>query len=201
MRINMKIRNGYVSNSSSSSFVIAFKKNNCDSVFNKFSNWKGYDRFIKDYSLAKNDKGRMEHFLQIDVQKVCYFIAEYLLAGKKFEDWETIKENTFCGKYLELHYGISDDVEKIVNKHTIKEEHYSHLDKDGYKKLRELIEKTHSEVMKIVKKTYKSFTVLEYSDNNSLFDAYMEHDFMPFMLNNPMSINDENHNLMTISNH
>lgn len=200
----MKIRTNYVSNSSSSSFVLAFKDEDGDKFFEKFANWKGYDTFIKDYNLAKNCKKKNMKFLKNDIYQLCFCLVYFVLHDDRCY-WEASYENTFTGSKLLLHQKLIDQIREVVKNNT-KEKKYStgtfpDLSDNGWDLINKIVDQTYKKLVREMIKEYKIFTVLEYADDEIL-GAYMEHRFMPFLLENPESNKDrEKHHLVRISCH
>lgn len=82
----MKIRTGFVSNSSSSSFLIFYK--NDDSKyhgFGRFSNFKGFDRFLNDFNKVKE-------FDEDTIEFLCQEIHEYFYELSKSPIFTSLDE-------------------------------------------------------------------------------------------------------------
>ena len=70
----MKVRNGYVSNSSSSSFLVIYENEN---IFNKFKEFNGYTQFINDIKEEKKEEAIF--FIQNFLQHYWYLIHNQYL--------------------------------------------------------------------------------------------------------------------------
>lgn len=191
----MKIRNGFVSNSSSSSFILMFKDEpNKFNIMKLLFNEDG-DNFIYDddniYSkqqicdsvLSNIDKTEYDNIIELIKSEVGSF-NEY-----NIREWERFITPEYKLDYLE-----------IKDKLNYYEKEYSNLNNILYKKRKEIGEekwslewrsildnkrekmsvysdKMYTLIENIIKDNYKDykFSSIEYSDNDGEFYSFMEH--------------------------
>lgn len=187
----MKIRNGFVSNSSSSSFLIVFKR---VEVFNKFKLFNGYEKFINE--LRSYNKSDVKNFFyytllssfddemysskedisafQIEMQSVSSlrFSIESILRKKidelKFKDAFDLSEKIYQKKKeLELSGMKSFEITNLLRRSFMND-------------VTKECKKISNVMLEELEKSDFNFCVLNYEDDSE-FGSYMEHEFMPMV--------------------
>lgn len=165
----MKSRFGYVSNSSSSSFLVA-----CDDmdVFGFLALDRGYDAFMRDMTENGDDK-RIWEFLRDEFEHIIIRYSRY-----------TDKSGFWKGVY---NADPSLQFEKIMRDLNVNDQNALDLIKKGkamaetamdYDNLDELSARFADAVLRDAKDKWKILAVLHYSDDDGYFGDYMEHEFM-----------------------
>ena len=201
----MKVRNGFVSNSSSSSFLVAYHSKD---DFSKFSKFDGYKELLHDLSSKRNSSlsTSVEH-VEMVIDNYLYFFTDHMVDrvcgcdddrdSHDYEEYYELIYNLECddeefmapiNKYRD---DVRDMLEKMAGEGELKA-------KDGYidASVRfEAVEKTNrlrpdahaiAEAMCqwIIMKKGMLVSTVEYEDDSD-FGAYMEHEFMPFLSHCP----------------
>ena len=163
----MKKRNNYVSNSSSTSFVLLYHD---ESEFD-FMKTEGayYERFIKDLHAEKD-----EYYLTRAKDMFKDMFEETLLICKKY--FETRDEKDFTTMIAKI--AVSDKKLKKIIKRAIEIQKDWNGDEDEFAGLRFQFGKTLVDKLDASKDGLK-LVYLEYSDNDGEFFCDMEHEFMP----------------------
>lgn len=176
----MKVRNGYVSNSSSSSFLVIYKD---ESDFDKFKSFNGFDEFISD--LASSDKKEVFSFLNTEAQSVLYDFYDAFI--KEMEGYNNHLMDLSRTTWNDLTYDFEYKDTILQKKIRVLKKGFE--EGKSKEEMEELFykQKTNREVKKLVEhvenKGWK-LGVVEYEDDTK-FGAYMETKFMPFLARNP----------------
>ena len=191
----MKVRNGYVSNSSSSSFLVIYENEN---IFNKFKEFNGYTQFINDIKEEKKEEAIF--FIQNFLQHYWYLIhnqylkkdismigdletnmyINFLFEESKIDDkefWKIIQETNKRG--YEFWEKNKDNLNwKNPECQAYEESYYEN--KNVKYKIYEIGKKIYNGLIK----NNNFIKFVRYEDDTSE-GAYMEQRFMPFLSNNP----------------
>jgi len=178
----MKIRTGFVSNSSSSSFVVAFprKPESVDDVKKML--------FDKDQTHYKHPYGTWEDGKEKDVVYPVDRVAETVWEDIKHQDpnnMEAIYESISCGWFDEFD-GLSGHIDEYGNIWDAKysTNHLDYSNPDDKKKIDEIWKAREEESDRRAKEIADRFMakcedmfvyVFEYSDNDSIYHAALEH--------------------------
>jgi hypothetical protein len=202
----MKIRNGYVSNSSSSSFLVIYDK---ESDFIKFKDFNGYDTFIND---LKKFKEYGERFIENYLHNYWYnihnqYMYEDLDITKFFDKQENIELLIETAKVDDTEY--QDFMETVhkegfdfhnANKGNI---NYKNPEYRKYEKLYFENKEAKCFLKDFAKKIYQGLlrenyiiSCVRYEDQTE-DGAYMERGFMPFIAMNP----EQNYLIIACSEH
>lgn len=172
----MKTRTGYVSNSSSSSFLVMC---NDDGVFDFLKRSYGYEMFIRDLRKGINDKQGIIGFL---ADEYCGILDEY--------DWHIRNNgNRFSGNDVNPLLGFAGICRRIHNENPRVDEIIDEgallmaeaVKVDGYadgKRMEELSRKFAELLYEEVMRHWSVIGMLEYSGNDGDFWHSMENDFM-----------------------
>lgn len=178
----MKVRNGYVSNSSSSSFLVIFTDK---SAFDNFKPFKGYLRFIKDLD-AEDEKSAIT-FVKSEMEGKLYELKETLADRfrekyKPFWDDDYFMSNN-AWNHIPWDFNYKDtDFDKKADMLREAGEKGIEAIEDCYSKLS--CQKEAETFIRFLKlKGYKAVAV-EYEDGTD-DGAYMETRFMPFLKSCP----------------
>ena len=193
----MKIRNGYVSNSSSSSFlVISFNKIN---DFIKFKEFDGYNTFMKDIEKDTEEESKVficsiltnhyfhEHmkFLKKntpDINLTMFDYLYYLFEQSGVDDtdyWNIISETNKIGADFWLKNRENLESNKIKDEIRAYEECY-YNNKENKLKIKNIANKIYDGL----KAKGINVNFIRYEDD-TYEGAYMEIGFMPFLMANP----------------
>lgn len=191
----MKIRSNYVSNSSSSSFLIVYENEN---FFNKFKEFNGYTQFIND--IKKENKEEAIGFIQNFLCKYWSFThrqylkkdismignletnmyINFLFEESKVDDkefWEIIQETNKIG--FEFWDKNKDNLNWKNPEYKAYEESYYKNKNVEYK-----IDDIGKQIYDGLIKNNNFIKFVRYKDDTDE-GAYMEQRFMPFLSNNP----------------
>lgn len=182
----MKIRSGFVSNSSSSSFLIVCKD---FSEFDKFKCFIDYDVFKEDYDDSNEDDARL--WIETEFKDLFYnriYVAKHKNDSMFNSYYNMYEKNNICNLvYLEADKEVDNKLfTSYMNKingyiwdDKIEEaEEFVRNDVD-YCKLADIL-------MKQLKERGFTLRALTYEDHSEV-GAYMEHHFMHFLSYNPES--------------
>lgn len=193
----MKIRNGYVSNSSSSSFlVISFNKIN---DFIKFKEFDGYNTFMKDIEKDTEEESKVfiyscltghyfnEHmkFLEKNTPDINLTMLDYLYylfeqSGIDDTDyWNIISETNKIGTDFWLKNRENLESNKIKDEIRAYEECYYNNKENKFK-----IKNIANKIFDGLKAKGINVNFIRYEDDTDE-GAYMEIGFMPFLMANP----------------
>lgn len=179
----MKIRNGFVSNSSSSSFCI-MSRLNCRKVKEAIINdikhiyHPRYIRYIKSWKNTNIESIKFKHELEIAIMDkiIQHFLINYKKRELGDDYYDNIDERILLTeeviKYIERFYRREFmevyDFKKIVR---------------GDKILKVLIEDNIKNLIKLWKPVYKTIFLVEYaSDGYSIYHRYMRWNIMPSIM-------------------
>lgn len=174
----MKTRTGYVSNSSSSSFLVMC---NDDGVFDCLKGSKGYETFIGDVRRHINDKSGIIGFL---ADEYCSILDEYAWhlgnKGRRFSDKDANPlELGFADMCSRIHNENPKVNELIEEGARLEEEAVK--EGEGYadsERMEELSRQFAELLYEEAARHWSVISVFGYSDNDGDFWNYMEHDFM-----------------------
>lgn len=207
----MKTRFNYVSNSSSSSFLIAYK--DIDEDFKKFNQFDGYKEFISDLSKSTRDDA-VECISGILDKCISGVIEQSLdsLFGRNIVDVPRgFRE--YYSLLFSYHLncsGLFDKVDEIIERaktyldDRIKEGNAIEDWTTEYLKAREALgadsidcDGIAESACAFLEQSGWKVGAIEYSDECGEWYSYMEHEFMPFMAYSPRPA----FNINVISNH
>ena len=188
----MKIRNGYVSNSSSSSFLVIYKQ---ESDFDKFKEFDGYQDFMDD--LYGEDSSGFDFIVSV--------IDDYLYTMKSnFVNLITQQKNPNYFEdiyarniWIDLPYDFKYEDKSIMRK-------VEKLRKSSQISVEELekcyrgfnVEKDAKKFVDFLKEKGYKIKAMDYGDDTER-GAFMEHRFMPFLAKSP----EGNFEIYIINNH
>jgi len=194
----MKIRTGYVSNSSSSSFLVVCKDS---SVFDKFRDFNGYSNFIRDFNEKENVNNHPEDLIADFIMNEMYSHFEIFVSrakGKYLDDefMKIIQWYDLCQffSYQEPELRKCRDEISVLGEKFVKKmknnPKFDWLDKN-YNKFHAQYLEIEDRAHDIAKKFLESDNVkgwiiksLVYADETAE-GSFMEHQFMPFMMSCP----------------
>ena len=181
----MKMRNGYVSNSSSSSFLVVYDNLEDFAPFRLFE--KGYNCLMHDIPSSTDED--VIGFIESFIANYFYGLKEVYEkelytndnSGNAHFDFNYSNQwNTFS-YILNIPYGILN--EKVIALELAADESmealniaYEKIEDEGYRNEAE-------KIFGILKENFK-MAAIEYEDHSDI-GSYMEHDFMPFISHNP----------------
>lgn len=208
----MKIRNGYVSNSSSSSFMIVYKNIN---DFIKLKMFDGYNTLIND--IKNNNLNDFVTYISSMLYMGLYTVYEAYTKDEleppiqweiydlfdmcKLSNESTNKlEQSYCKKMHEINKLGFEFKNKTAN-YSIKEKYdaihdYMQNFYSNDRKIKNECKKIAEKIVKRLKMKNYKIAILRYEDHDSL-GSYMEHQFMPFVKINP----DRKYEIWSSSNH
>ena len=170
----MKIRNGFVTNSSSSSFIVAFNnkstiENDIDEILSRYTE----ENFDTSYFRCT-----FEDFIRNVKSVLMCSIKRDVISAKELRKILT-EEFSHVAKW-KYYYDTSYFTSKNGKEY---------LQSDEYKKLsNDFVKKHVSEIMKKLEgKSYIVYT--SFSDNDGALGSFMEHDLMPYAKNTVHSFN------------
>lgn len=189
----MKARIGFVSNSSSSSFLVSYHTiRDFDALKDEE---KGYERFIKDVLEHEDNTEEVKRFLARKFDDVVNGYYHYVAYGYNFCEWSNILggfkklcEDMNCDsegimKLAEKAKALVDSCDSNSSSSYYKGEKYSQLE-------HAFVESAHA----AMKQNWNHMSAFSYSDD---VDSYMEHEFMyDFARSNAIDFD-----LQIISNH
>lgn len=197
----MKIRSNYVSNSSSSSFVVIYKSIEDD--FKKFDGFDGYYTFVKDLHYSKTENAEkaicdhLDNFYYLNYSQWLYNNFERL---ERFErkisccfDWLDFlfeKSKVDSGEYYDLIVEANRNGFEFWNKNKDKlnSDNVSYIQyRESYydnSQVKNKIEKIGKKIICGLKANGYRLDFVRYSDD-SREGCYMETKFMPFLRCNP----------------
>lgn len=206
----MKIRNGFVSNSSSSSFlVISFNK---IYDFFKFKDFKGHDIFMKDIEndTDEESKGFIYSFLidyyydeyskfmkkdmpgGINIDNIDYIRYLFDISGADDKDyWNIISKVNKNG--MEFWVKNHDNFGTNKNQDEIRDYQNSYYEDEESKRK---IEETANKIFDGMKAKGINVNFVRYDDDTD-DGCYMETGFMPFLMANP----EKNYCIISINEH
>ena len=194
----MKIRTNYVSNSSSSSFLVAY---NDISAFDSIKKYKGYKEFISDVEgEACDDESKVKDFF---VNKYHEILDSYMwnvrdrnILWKKESPTDEFK--ALCRKFgCEDDEDVQDAYIEGVQNVELNAEAYCTGAYYDYDEFEPLATKFADLLYEKMKQKFKNVSSFSYSDNDGDFYAYMEHDFMQALA----SDDDDKYAVLSINNH
>lgn len=191
----MKYRNSFISNSSSSSFLICFKS---WEFLDKFSQFKSYDKFINDIkALSKKENIKnIKEFIEEMIVNALYAHMDSIILMLCNEHRETYFKGSswydFEDKFVQDNESIKYVFDEINKKSIAFYEKYKDvgLDSQYCKEALEFLDDCrnfyNTELETIVKKIVEEmpvseyyFKCIEYSDDS--YGSYMEQKFLPFL--------------------
>lgn len=169
----MKQRGGFVSNSSSSSFLLCY---NDKSDFDVLKNYEGYETFMDD--LAPGNEQAIVEFLHDQCESDLYSYRWYVESKNRgsisfvFHRDASLELSEMCEKL-----GCqSEEINNVIKEGTdLIEKDCENLDYDGISKIATKFAKL---VYDGIKGKWKNLGIVGYSDNDGDFHGYMEHEFM-----------------------
>jgi heme oxygenase len=205
----MKIRTNYVSNSSSSSFLVICHNKEYD--FIKFKEFNGYDVFMKDIQVTNEKEAKefiasflMNHYYHehmkylkkklpdINLDDLSYI--DYLFEISGIDDskyWNIIQETNRIGSNFWIENEDNLETNKILNEIRKYEDSY-YENKDNKCKITEIA----NEIFDNLKSKGVFVEFIRYEDDTKQ-GAYMEQGFMPFLNANP----EKNYCIISCSEH
>lgn len=181
----MKMRNGYVSNSSSSSFLVVYNSLVDFTPFRLFE--KGYNRLMRDIPSSTDED--VIGFIESIIANYFYGLKEVYekelytndnSGNARFDFSYNNQWNTFsCA--LHIPYDILNEKEialELAADESMEALNiaYEKIENEGYRNEAE-------KIFGILKENFK-MAAMEYEDHTDI-GSYMEHDFMPFIKHNP----------------
>lgn len=189
----MKIRSNYVSNSSSSSFIVLYKK---ETDFDNFKSFQGYSWLMENISFFKKKyvENSIECFLREQYHN--YYNGVANTYSDENVEYTTSYDSTYIDLTIQLDIDDKEFIEKINDvlqasfEKSEKLEDFISLE-DFLKQFD--IKKLASELLKKIKKSGYQVGAFEIEDcetydvgsDEKIGGYYLEHQFLPFVAKNP----------------
>lgn len=179
----MKFRNGYVSNSSSSSFLVFYKNIEDFEKFQFFNEHDSYNEFMNDLK-SSNESQTLELITSLIEEYIYCFKENFIcqMEGKEsFYSYDELAYKPWTNIPYDLKYtdtSVRNKLEKLRKTTALSKKDVN----DCYYKMK--FDKDAEKFMDFLKKEGFTVKAIEYSDDTT-FGNYMEHSFMPFVMHYP----------------
>lgn len=180
----MKIRANYVSNSSSSSYLVLCRN---FEEFNKFKVFEMYERFKEDFDNSKKED--VISWLRTELYSYFYYLHQVNKheSGHLNDLWQDALRSNNAMELVYLDNALAE-TQKIIHEH--RKNMYDLIKSSTSEEVEEYYEESIN-YEAIAKTLYKELRNLgytiasfEYCDHDD-DESYMEHAFMPFLARNP----------------
>lgn len=182
----MKMRNGYVSNSSSSSFLVVYDNLEDFAPFRLFE--KGYNRFMED--VVKSTSDEVIGYIKMLLDDYFYHLKEIYERelfnnGKDYDErFEFSYNNQFNTFMCNFNIPLPKTIDKYEKSLEAAADESQEALEQAYEKITDKELTTAAKIIYECLQAKHKTAFIEYEDHTDI-GSYMEHDFMPFMRHNP----------------